>query len=275
MIRSSAKWLIKQFCALLGLRNANALSCYFAEEVAPVFILRGPAEFKIHFSCPNRLALWRAQSLYEKEPETIRWIDGFANGDTLLDIGANVGVFSLFAAARGHQVMAVEPEAANFALLNTNLHLNHFDNKVQAFNLALADQAGGSVLYLSEFGAARALHTVGREENHRHEKSTAAFRQGVWQMTMDQLLTAVDGFFPSHIKIDVDGAEARIIAGAKTTLRDPRLKSVLIELNEDLQDDCALVDVFMAAGFRQSAREHSASVHKGEFNSTYNYIFAR
>lgn len=275
MIRSSAKWFIKQFCALLGLRNANALSCYFAEEVAPVFKLRVTAQSEICFSCPNRMALWRAQSFYKKEPETIRWIDGFADGDTLLDIGANVGVFTLYAASRGHRVIAIEPEAANFALLNENLFLNNFDSKVRAYNIALADQSGGSLLYLSEFGAARALHTVGREENYKHQKTTAAFRQGVWQMTLDQVLSSVQDFCPNHIKIDVDGAEARIIEGAIQSLRNPHLKSVLIEINEELDCDRAIITKFAEAGLRQVGRERSAIFDNSQFCTAWNYIFTR
>lgn len=241
----------------------------------PIARVEIPGHTGFCMACPNAMALWRARSVLDKEPETIRWLNGFAPCDTLLDVGANIGVFTLYAAMRQHCVMAIEPEASNFALLNRNIYLNKFDRCITAYNLALAESQMASILYLSEFGAARALHTVGRLENYRHEKMTPAFQQGVWQLTLDEFLAKANGFFPNHIKIDVDGAEARIVGGAMKTLRDHRLKSVLIELNEALAVDLSLVDTFEGAGLRQVDREHAPIFDRGEFSTSYNYIFAR
>lgn len=43
---------------------------------------------------------WRFDTLLEKEPDTIEWIDGFRLGETLWDIGANVGIYTIYAALR-------------------------------------------------------------------------------------------------------------------------------------------------------------------------------
>jgi hypothetical protein len=80
------------------------------------------------FFTPNGATLWRVESLFSKEPDTIEWIGGFAEGDTLLDIGANVGMYSIFAArTRGARVFAFEPESQNYAILNRNIHLTGFE----------------------------------------------------------------------------------------------------------------------------------------------------
>ena len=77
---------------------------------------------KIRFSTPNMVTFLRAQHLLDKEPITIEWILGFTPGDVLIDVGANVGTYSMFAAVmRDAKVYAFEPEAQNFALLNRNI----------------------------------------------------------------------------------------------------------------------------------------------------------
>lgn len=129
-------------------------------------------------------------------------------------------------------------------------------NFAEQFDLEVC---AATCLFLSEFGAARALHSVGKAENYRHEKMFPAFRQGVWQLNVDELLQRTGSFFPSHIKIDVDGAEARILVGVKSTFRDRRLKSVLIQINEDLEVDLALDGVFRSCGFARVIREHSVA----------------
>ena len=260
---------------LTGMNRGGRLAAIFAEQFDPKVAVLFPDGIRISMACPNTMALWRAQSFLEKEPETIRWINSFQKNDTLLDIGANVGVFTLYAASRGHRVCAVEPESANYFLLNKNLFLNGFDRSVLAYNIAIADECDASQLFLSEFGAARALHTVGKEENYRHEKMVSAFQQGIWQLTLDKLLQGMPNFFPVHIKIDVDGAEARIISGAGSTLRDERLKSVLIEINEELACDMALDDVFRSCGFIRTIREHAVIFNQGDFSRTFNYVYVR
>lgn len=266
---------VKAFIQITRLNSASRASANFADQFSPVATVQMANGDTLRMSIPNSMALWRARSFWEKEPETIAWIDGFGSRDTLLDVGANVGVFSLYAAKRGHVVTSIEPEGANFALINTNIFLNGLGARITCFNLAFAEESKASHLYLSEFGAARALHTIGREENHRHERMQAAFRQGVWQFTLDEFVSKNADFFPNHIKIDVDGAESRIVSGATRTLADSRLKSVLIEINEELAEDIAIEKKLAAAGLKRVKREHSAMFATGEFSKTYNHIFER
>ena len=223
-------------CALnfCGLNRANRFTSSLAESMSPRYKLRLTDGRSLQLSCPNATALARASSLLVKEPGTIRWISEFADNDSLLDIGANVGTFSLFAAIRGHRVVSIEPESQNFALLNENIFVNKLDDRVRAYNVALSDAIGATSLFLSSFGAGKALHTVTHEVDFQRRPMNASFRQGVWMITLDLFLAEISDFFPAHIKIDVDGAESQIIAGACQTLRDPRLKSVLIEINEEL-----------------------------------------
>ena len=69
----------------------------------------------------GRTVRMRALTFETKEPETLNWIRGFDAEDNLLDIGANIGIYSLYAAYKGGNVTAIEPDALNYALLNLNI----------------------------------------------------------------------------------------------------------------------------------------------------------
>jgi hypothetical protein len=81
---------------------------------------------------------------------------------------------------------------------------------------------------------------------------------------------------PHHIKIDVDGFEPRVIAGARATLRKPAVKSVLVELNQNLDDHRAMIAEFDALGFRfDPAQVARAERKEGTFKGVAEYVFAR
>ena len=54
---------------------------------------------KMSFSTPSTLTRWRVESIYQKEPWTLEWIATFAADEILLDCGANVGMYTIWAAA--------------------------------------------------------------------------------------------------------------------------------------------------------------------------------
>lgn len=73
--------------------------------------------------------LGRGTSFYTKEPETVNWIKKFDKESVFFDIGANVGIYSLFAAKLNHKTVSFEPESHNFAALNININDNNFEKK--------------------------------------------------------------------------------------------------------------------------------------------------
>ena len=52
----------------------------------------------IVYATPNKMTAWRVRTLFSKEPDTIAWLLSFRSGDVLIDIGANVGMYTIFAA---------------------------------------------------------------------------------------------------------------------------------------------------------------------------------
>ena len=101
----------------------------------------------------------RLRTLFSKEPITLAWIDTFENGQTLYDIGANVGMYTIYAGVmRNATVYAFEPEALNYAELNKNIYLNDLHDRVLAYCLALSDVDKADRLLLSDFGLGISYH---------------------------------------------------------------------------------------------------------------------
>jgi FkbM family methyltransferase len=219
----------------LGFNRANRLTCALAEEFAPMKHASSPTEtFILH--CPSQIARYRAETFFTKEPDTIEWIGQIPPGETLLDVGANVGVFSLYAAKRGIPVYAVEPEAQNFALLTRNIHLNGLGARITPINVAFSDHDGFEQLFLSRLQPGAALHSLGRTSNSSGEAFASGLAQRVVTCSIDSFVERYPDSRPRHIKIDVDGAEAKVIAGAEQTLRDPAMQSLLVELSGSAAD---------------------------------------
>jgi len=90
---------------------------------------------------PNSINRFRAKSFSSKEPETLDWIDQLPMGSKLWDIGANIGLYSIYAAQkRKCRVVAFEPSVFNLELLARNLFLNGLQERVSLVPLALSDK---------------------------------------------------------------------------------------------------------------------------------------
>jgi FkbM family methyltransferase len=231
----------------------------------------------IKFYCLGALPLWRVRTLFTKEPETIEWIDSFAEGDVFWDIGANVGIYSLYAAAkRNVHVVAFEPAAGNYYLLNRNVELNGFADRVEAYCVALSDETSARALNMQMTALGGALSSFGEPVDNFGKRFTPGFRQGMIGYAVDSFIVAFHLPFPNHIKIDVDGIEDRIIAGAAKTLADPRMKSLSIELDSARETETGEIVAYIErAGLKLAARRQSEMVASGEYRSIFNYQFRR
>jgi len=202
----------------------------------------------------------RLRTLFSKEPITLAWIDAFGEGETLYDVGANIGMYTIYAAVmRKANVYAFEPEALNYAELNKNIYLNGLHGQVLAYCLALSDVDKVDRLLLSEFGLGISYHDF-EENSWTGDKEFAAdwkvskdnrLPQGCIGRSLDSLVA--EGLpSPDHIKIDVDGLEHRVIKGMLETLQRPELKTVLIEINFDNPKNLSLIDQMEKLGWRFS-----------------------
>lgn len=198
------------------------------------------------------MAAMRAATVATKEPDTLDWLDSLSREDVLYDVGANVGVYSLYAARRhGLRVVAVEPEWANLHYLRDNVVRNQLDAYVEMYGVAVADVSGATALYVQDVMAGAALHTASTRRLDRTALGQRVIaREHVWGLTLDDLCSMTDRW-PTAIKIDVDGTERAVLMGAAKALE--RVSSVLIEYLA-LENDAACVGILKRAGLRPLPR---------------------
>lgn len=246
------------------------------EKIQPAMVIP-VGNTKVVYATPNAMTGWRVKSFFTKEPETVAWMGEFGSGEVMIDVGANVGMYSIWAAkTRGAQVFAFEPESQNYALLNRNIIYNQLSSKVTAFCTALSDDTGFDVLHLADFNYGRSCHSFGERLNFRLEEQKFAFTQGAFATTLDLLVQTGTVPAPHHIKIDVDGFEHKVIEGAKQTIAGPTLKSLLIEINQNLAEHMAIVDHLRSQGFTYSQEQVSEAERvDGLFEGVANYVFRR
>ena len=90
------------------MNKASVISCSLLEQINLVYDFKID-DLVIKVACPNRLNLYRAETYLTKEPEMIQWINTFDDKVTFLDVGANVGLYSIYAAKRGaNKIISIE-----------------------------------------------------------------------------------------------------------------------------------------------------------------------
>lgn len=232
---------------------------------------------KMVFATPGQLTRWRVETIHSKEPWTLEWIAGFRPGEILLDCGANVGMYTIWAAAtRKVRVYAFEPESQNYALLNRNIQNNRLQDMVKAYCMGLSDKSGLSDLHMADMRVGGSCHSVDEALDFEHKPLKALFVQGCVAATLDELVADGAVPVPNHIKIDVDGFEPRVIAGARVTLANPAVRSVLIETNLNLEDHRAMVDELNAMGLMHDrAQVQRAERKEGIFKGVAEHVFRR
>jgi len=187
---------------------------------------------KIKFYCNSKQTTKRAKKFLISEPETRDWIDSFKKGDIFWDIGSCIGHYAIYASMRSKiKSLAFEPSAFNYYVLNHNIKINKLEDRILAFCVAFNDKAILDYFYLFSSQSGTSHHNFGEPVGYKGDSFKPKFRQGMISYTIDSFIEQFNPDFPTHIKIDVDGLEDNILDGAINTLKDKRLKSVLVELD--------------------------------------------
>jgi FkbM family methyltransferase len=270
---------VKSIASLLGESRKTLIMSELVEELTPIVNSVTPYG-EIKFFCPGRIPHWRAETLLTKEPETIQWIDGFDPNSVFWDVGANVGVYSLYAAQRHKlQVMAFEPSAANYYILSKNIEINDMDSLISGFCIAFSDTSELGFLNMSNTTPGGALSCFGEAQETYHicgKTFDVPFKQAMTGFTIDEFIDKFSPPFPNYLKVDVDSIEDKIIVGAANTIKDHQLKSVLIELDTKEEEYSERVITSLEeAGLKLTLDRHDRTYDYGDFASIYNHIFVR
>lgn len=175
------------------------------------------------------------------ELDTLNWLENSIQEESVLwDIGANIGYYSLYAVCLQEKVKAVcfEPAPLNIGRLNLNIQVNGFQDIVKAFPIAISDSTGLNTFGSSTFVPAAWSHEgIGSDNPESMDsRSDHVSYSGCVTYSLDDLLTGLGlASAPTHLKIDVDGPELRILQGACNCLSLPGLRHILIELRTDTE----------------------------------------
>ncbi len=211
-------------------------------ETVSVDTARGPVSFVML----GKLSATRARTLLTKQPTTIAWIDRFAPDSVFWDIGANVGVYTLYAALRKDmRVVAFEPVAVNYFLLAANCEANEVDGRVDALLMGVGDGRRIGRIEASQFKPARSFSFSGKRDKPYRARQSALI------LSMDQLVEDFGLPCPNYVKIDTPDMSESILAGGARLLRRPELREIHMEVdeNEVRQGERSVTAVLDAAGF--------------------------
>ena len=203
---------------------------------------------------------WRTKSC-AKEPWTVEWLlRDVRRGDVLYDVGANVGAYSLIAARHsGAHVVAFEPGYANFARLCDNIQLNRCEGCIVPLPTALSERAElvGFEYRTVEPGQSR--HKLSEARWSIEASEGEKYVQPAATRPLDGVIADYDLPVPNHLKIDVDGAELRVLRGAPVLLACPELRTVLIEVAPGMRE--AVQRLMEEAGLRLRANPRLERPH--------------
>ncbi|MFZ0293503.1 MAG: FkbM family methyltransferase [Candidatus Sulfotelmatobacter sp.] len=183
-------------------------------ESRPRTIVRGLASgYRINVSPAEKLGYL----LGTDEPHLQKAIrDHVVAGDTVYDIGANVGYVSLSLARRvgpTGRVIAFEPIPSSAGAFRQNIEINGITN-VRLLNVAASDQSGDAVIRMTGNSATASLVW------HRNEPSATELH--VRTEAIDELVEAGEFGRPTFVKIDVEGAEGSVLRGMRRTIAAAR-----------------------------------------------------
>lgn len=218
------------------------------------------------YLCESKFDALRPMSLWIKEAGTMRWIDGEVRaGDIFMDIGANIGIYTLAAAHRvGNtgKVYAFEPHKMNGITLLRNIEASGLADRVDFFACALSDASG--VLPFNYVSLASA--SSGSQLGHARVAGASrdfkpAAREMLAAVTVNDLMANGTIKAPNLVKIDVDGNELKILNGMKKLLTGKdRPRAVQVEINAGEQEKIAS---FLAdCGYTLAERHHTKDGEK-------------
>lgn len=202
----------------------------------------------LYFHCPTARSTHDTNAvLNDGEPDTIAWLDGLDTDETLWDIGANVGPFSVYAAVRaGLRVVALEPSASSYATLVKNIEINGLSGRLDAYCVALADETKIDFLHMANTEAGHSMHAFGTSQTADGEIAPV-FLQATLGFSGDEFSQTFNVPAPRYVKLDVDGNELKVLKGMRGLLsRD--VQSILVEAADHPEKE-AISSFLMDIGF--------------------------
>ena len=189
---------------------------------------------KYQFFTPNRVNYFRADTFLTKEPDTIEWIQSFDDNMVFWDVGANIGIFSCFAAKeKKAKTYAFEPSMFNLQILSKNIFHNNLSKDIVIVPISLHEVSKIDNFNMSNTMAGGALSSFSHRISEHGKTFQPIFTYKTLGMSGNDLVQKLKIDKPNYIKIDVDGIEHFILNGFSDILSDT--KSILIEVSNNFE----------------------------------------
>lgn len=232
---------------ILNLNGRSKFSNEFTQLLDPKIDVDFDSQ-KLTFRTGNGRLLWRAESLLTEEPLMITWIKSLQSNDVVLDVGANVGMYTVPIAKKVKTVYACELDPLNVAILKENIFLNSVTDEVVILPFACGESAEIVDVKFRDLAYGDALQLIegGDPQNTRFGQQTHTAK--VVQFSLDDIFLKLDLLRPNKIKIDVDGNELTVLLGMKDLIRG----ASEVYFEDSLSDSCRVVIHFLLeVGFKK------------------------
>lgn len=235
---------------------------------------------KAKFFTPSTISKWRINTFFKKEPETLEFIDNMKNNGVFYDIGANIGIYSIYAAIQKSKlkVFAFEPSATNLAILSRNIFLNNLDKRISIIQLPLSNQKLQLNImkegFVDEGGS---MNSFGVGYGFNGKKYNPVNKYRLLGTSIDFLIHQRIIQKPNYIKLDVDGIEHLILEGGLKCLKYKGLKTIIIEINENFKKQfMSAKKILKKNGFEVLQKKRAENFYSSsKFKKIFNYIFER
>ncbi|QNG30680.1 FkbM family methyltransferase [Synechococcus sp. LTW-R] len=226
---------------------------------------------------------WRATSFHTKEPTTIQWLQTLEKDSILIDVGANIGIYTVPAALfHVKKVIAVEPEIKSYNELIKNIEINGIDEVVEALPLAISTEFENCIsnLYLTSDEPGSSCHQVGRNQNYLLNPSDQERkRRSIYCISLSSIVQKVRDEHPKspiHIKVDVDGIEEDVCQSLFDSRTLNYVNTLQVELNPAIPQHGSLIKRLQDHGFSYSKLQVTTACRKsGSFEGFAEYVFRR
>ncbi|HEX4604466.1 MAG TPA: FkbM family methyltransferase [Candidatus Angelobacter sp.] len=178
----------------------------------------GDLKFDVNMRGNLDICMWHFPKLYEKEQREV-FCSLITPGCTVLDVGANIGLYTLLAAKRGARVFSVEADPCNAALLRHHVEINGFSEQVTIFEMAATEHACEVSLF---------RHAYNPGESNIIENGHLACK------IAGDALDALDLPPIDLCKMDIEGAELMALKGMERTIRRSPQMKLLVEYAQHL-----------------------------------------
>lgn len=266
---------VKRFLRKLFSIFLNILNQWIHNRSKNIPLSTQGKESLIFFS-PNTITDFRIETFYQKEPELIEWVENFGGG-TFFDIGANIGLYSIYYAKKftSSKVYSFECAPKNLKQLTLNVNANNVQERTYIISNPLSDDNSLSFVIEGDLVEGSASTAFNSELEYSESENPNKFL--TLGFSLDWLFeNHLLSDMPALLKIDVDGIEDKILNGSRMILANKNLNSIYIEVDYlNTMKKNYIHGVLLKNEFELISVNQSPMFTESKYKTVYNEIWIR